>query len=270
VFERGGTLKPARSAPAPHRPLDLQRPASGQIVVLGMHRSGTSSVGGLLTRMGAWPGHDEELLRGPDNPRGHFEHGGLHLACVRRLQAAGGDWKSPPDHSPAQAIDEFRRDVAVVLDALDTQRPWFIKEPRLCLLVRELLPLLTRPVFVHVVRDPLEIAASLQRRDGMAQTQALELWEHYTREAFAGSQGWPRLIVDYNALLEDPLNTSKALLGALTDLGVSGLQLPAESEITSWIDLDRRPALAHGGEPSASQRALLAAIENRSILDTHV
>jgi hypothetical protein len=189
---------------------------------------------------------------------------------VRRLLAAGGDWKSPPDHSPAQAIDEFRRDVAVVLDALDTQRPWFIKEPRLCLLVRELLPLLTRPVFVHVVRDPLEIAASLQRRDGMAQTQALELWEHYTREAFAGSQGWPRLIVDYNALLEDPLNTSKALLGALTDLGVSGLQLPAESEITSWIDLDRRPALAHGGEPSASQRALLAAIENRSILDTHV
>ncbi len=79
-----------------HRPADSARPASGQIVVLGMHRSGTSSVAGLLARMGAWPGEDSALLIGPDNPRGHYELAELHSACLRRLAAAGGDWKHPP------------------------------------------------------------------------------------------------------------------------------------------------------------------------------
>src|SRR5690606_23576076 len=148
MLGRGSTLLPSVPGVRPHQPRDLDRPPSGQMVVLGMHRSGTSSIGGLLALFGAWPGPEELLLRGPDNPRGHFEHGEIHLACLRRLQAAGGDWKSPPGHAPPAAIDAFRREIAVVLDSLDGRRPWFIKEPRLCLLVRELLPLLTRPVFI--------------------------------------------------------------------------------------------------------------------------
>ena len=267
LLARGGTLKSPQPSPAPHRPRDLQRTASGQIVVLGMHRSGTSSVGGLLARMGAWPGPEESLLRGPDNPRGHYELAALHDACRNRLHAAGGDWKSPPRDKPAVAVDAFRRDVANILETLEGRRPWFIKEPRLCLLVRELLPQLTRLVFIHVVRDPLETAASLQRRDGMNAASALELWELYTREAFAGSFGWSRLIVDYNALIENPLDTCRKLLDDMRAFGVDGLQLPEESEIDAWIEPERRPASSFAGELNASQAALLASIRDRSILD---
>src|SRR6185312_14995381 len=184
LLARGNTLAPPRARPRAHVPADDAR-ASGQIVVLGMHRSGTSSVAGLLARMGAWPGDDSALLIGPDNPRGHYELGALHGACLRRLEAAGGDWKHPPMSAPDAAVDAFRREAAAVLDMLDTRRPWLIKEPRLCLVVRELLPLLTRPVFVHVVRDPLEVAASLEARDRMPRDEALALWERYTRSAFA-------------------------------------------------------------------------------------
>ena len=74
--------------------------------------------------------------------------------------------------------------------------------------------------------------------------------------------------MDYNTLLEDPVKTSKELFDGLTGLGVSGVQLPAESEIAAWIELDRRPAPTHSGNLTASQHALLAAIEDRSILDT--
>jgi GT2 family glycosyltransferase len=195
LLARGNTLSPARPRPRAHAPADDAR-ASGQIVVLGMHRSGTSSVAGLLARMGAWPGDEAALLTGPDNPRGHYELGALHGACLRRLEAAGGDWKRPPTVAPPAAVDAFRRDAAAVLDTLDACRPWFIKEPRLCLLVRELLPLLTRPVFVHVVRDPVEAAASLEARDGLGRDEALALWELYTRAAFAATRGWPRVFVD--------------------------------------------------------------------------
>src|SRR5690606_7217345 len=61
MLAHGSTLRPPTPSARAHQPRDLDRPASGQIVVLGMHRSGTSSIGGLLGLFGAWPG-PEELL----------------------------------------------------------------------------------------------------------------------------------------------------------------------------------------------------------------
>ena len=267
MLARGSTLRRPLPSVRPHQPRDLDRPASGQIVVLGMHRSGTSSIGGLLSLFGAWPGAQELLLRGADNPRGHFEHGEIHMACLRRLQAAGGDWKMPPEHAPATAVDAFRREVAAVLETLEPRRPWFIKEPRLCLLVRELLPLLTRPVFVHVVRDPREVAASLQRRDGMPVEQGLALWERYTRAAFTGSNGWPRIMVDYDALLADPLAITDALFDDLQRAGIQDLRRPDAASIREWIKTEDSASGATGIELSTTQSALASAIDSRRILD---
>ena len=269
LLARGGTLAPARRHPRAHAPADIAR-ASGQIVVLGMHRSGTSSVAGLLARMGAWPGEDSALLIGPDNPRGHYELGALHGACLRRLAAAGGDWRRPPHAAPAAAIDAFRREAAAVLDTLDARRPWFIKEPRLCLIVRELLPLLTRPVFVHVVRDPIEVAASLEARDGLGRDEALALWERYTRAAFAATRGWPRVIVDYADVVAAPLAAAARLHAALGTFGVEGLRAPDEASVGAWIEpaLHRQHAAADARSIlSPAQRELAAAIADGSILE---
>ncbi|MFI4970136.1 MAG: glycosyltransferase [Lysobacterales bacterium] len=263
----GGTLAAARPTPAPHRPAQLVRPASGQVVVLGMHRSGTSSVAGLLARMGAWAGPESELLQGPDNPKGHYESARLHLACVRRLAAAGGDWKHPPSDAPPAAIDAFRREAGALIDTLDARRPWLIKEPRLCLVARELLPLLTRPVFVHVVRDPCAVAASLAARDGLSRRDAFALWETYTRAAFEMSRGWPRLIVDYAGLLADPVAAARELHGQLCAFGIEGLTAPDAATVRDWIDVPSAPVRAMGDdEPGAAQRALWDAIVDRSIL----
>ena len=271
-IESGGTFS-ARPVPVKsHRPADIGQ-ASGQIVVLGMHRSGTSSVAGLLARMGAWPGEDAALLKGPDNPRGHYELAALHDACLRRLAAAGGDWKHPPSTAPAAAIDAFRREAARVLDTLEPRRPWFVKEPRLCLVVRELLPLLTRPVFVHVVRDPIEVAASLAARDGLGCDEALRLWEQYTLAAFDATRGWPRLLVDYAELVADPNGVAARLHAGLGALGIEGLGLPAPAAVADWIEptLRRQHAApdAHAALGPA-QRALFEAILDRSILDRDV
>jgi GT2 family glycosyltransferase len=264
----GSTLKSAPKAPRPHRPVDLPSQASGQIIVLGMHRSGTSSVGGLLALLGAWPGPEEHLLRGPDNPKGHFEHGELHMACLRRLAAAGGDWQHPPGEAPTIAIDAFRREVASVLETLEPRRPWFIKEPRLCLLARELLPLLTRPVFVHVARNPLDVADSLERRDGMSHPAALALWERYTADAFEASLGWPRILIDYDALLADPLATTQGLHDDLVACGIDGLTMPTPEAIAAWIEPTPHPRPARiDNTLTTAQDALLAAINDRRILD---
>jgi GT2 family glycosyltransferase len=270
VIEQGGTLRPRATPPKPHRPADVVQAASGQIVVLGMHRSGTSSVAGLLARMGVWPGADSALLVGPDNPRGHYELAELHSVCLRRLAAAGGDWKHPPASAPAAAIDAFRREAAAVLETLEPRRPWFVKEPRLCLLVRELLPLLTRPVFVHVVRDPLEVADSLAARDRMARGDALALWERYTRAAFAATRCWPRVVVDYGELIADAYAVATRLHADLVALDIEGLAPPDPVAVAGWIEPELR---RHDGDDrdrsalTATQRALLGAIEDGSVLD---
>ncbi len=267
ILGRGQTLRAPRSLPIAHQPRTLKRQPSGQMIVLGMHRSGTSSVGGLLKLFGAWPGADDLLLRGADNPRGHFEHGEIHMACLRRLEAAGGDWKSTPTYAPNGAVDAFRREIAAVLETLEPQRPWFIKEPRLCLLIRELLPLLTRPLFIHVVRDPREVAASLQRRDAMSADQALALWETYTRQAFAGSAGWSRILVDYNALVNDPVAATNRFFDALDRSGIQGLTRPQPDSIREWIDpISAQPNL-DAFSPTPAQQALSDSIKSGAILD---
>jgi GT2 family glycosyltransferase len=264
------TASLAAPAPAPraHRPVDLRRTASGQIIVLGMHRSGTSSVAGLLARMGVAVGPSADLLEGPDNPKGHYESGRLHMACVRRLAAAGGDWRDPPSTAPNTAVDAFRQDVGALIDEFDRQRPWLFKEPRLCLLARELLPLLTRPLFVHVVRDPVAIADSLAARDGLAHVDALALWQRYTHDSFAASDGWSRLIVDYDALCADPIGVTRALHDELVEFGIQGLQMPSAEVVREWIAPNPTRASASTlSDLTPAQRALHAAIADRSILD---
>lgn len=268
MLAQGGTLAPPRPAPQAHRPTRTAQSASGQILVLGMHRSGTSSVAGLLARLGVYAGEDAALMIGPDNPKGHYELARLHGACLRRLEAAGGDWKRPPMQAPGAAVDAFRRDVAEIMSTLEPRRPWLIKEPRLCLLARELLPLLTRPLFVHVVRDPQAVAASLARRNGLTRDHALALWRQYTQAAFAVSRGWPRVLVDYAQVLADPLALAQRLHDELRGFGIEGLRAPAAAELRAWID----PALAHA--PSSVQtaldgdtQALWDAIRDRRILD---
>src|SRR5690606_20224130 len=133
-----------------------------------------------------------------------------------------GDWRNLPIDAPPAAVDAFRREAAAVLETLEPRRPWFIKEPRLCLLVRELLPLLTRPVFVHVTRNVFDVADSLERRDGMSNEAALSLWKRYSSAAFAASDGWPRVLIDYDALIADPLTTTQRLHDDLVACGVQG------------------------------------------------
>jgi len=260
------SLPPPRERPAPHRPTDVARRASGQILVLGMHRSGTSSVAGLLARMGVSVGPENDLLVGPDNPKGHYESGRLHMACVRRLAAAGGDWRSPPSNAPPAAVDAFRREVGELVDEFDAHRPWLFKEPRLCLVARELLPLLTRPLFVHVVRDPLAVAASLAARDGLAPVEALALWERYTRDAFEASRGWPRIVVDYDALCADPHAAALVLHDRMRALGLDAVHMPSTEELHAWIGAPARGQGTRNAQLTSAQRALRDAIADRSIL----
>ena len=68
---------------------------SKTIVILGMHKSGTSMVAGVLEKLGVNMG--KELL-GPhwSNPLGHFENVKFVNLDERILKEAKGSWNNPP------------------------------------------------------------------------------------------------------------------------------------------------------------------------------
>ncbi len=241
----------------------------GRIVVLGMHRSGTSCVGELLVAMGAYFGPQGIGTGGSaENPHGLFERRDLRRVCHFLLQRARAEWwtvsRFAPDRVPAEARAQADEMLAAILADLDGHRPWFIKEPRLCLLLPILQKRLGKVVTVCVWRDPMEVAESLRKRDGFPTGFGIALWESYVRSTFAACT--PDAIVSYNRLVADPTGTTRQLFEELTALGIAGLRMPGPERLAQVVD----PALrrSHLGSTSAqglltsAQRQLLAALQS--------
>jgi hypothetical protein len=78
------------------------------------------------------------------------------------------------------------------------------------------------------------VAISLNKRDQMPLTVGIALWEVYMRSALQHSQGMPRIVVDYNALLQDPERGIQALHEKLIEQGLEVFAITGE--ILGFID----------------------------------
>lgn len=247
-----------------------------QLIVLGMHRSGTSAVTRLLNMAGAYFG-PEGISNGADegNPKGFWERLDVRRACDGLLHESGFDWWKVADFSLDRISEDTRerhvRELGRIVLELDAHRPWVVKEPRLCLLFPLVRPLLELPVCVHVTREPLEIAASLHTRNGFPPPVGLSLWEQYARHAIEASTGLPRVHVRYEDVMSAPVDTVRGLVERLTDLGVFGLRVPTEREITAYIDAGLHRARSSSADRrlwmNDQQVNLAAALDDGSALD---
>lgn len=229
-------------------------PQSTGILILGMHRSGTSALTRVLNLLGAALG--ERLMpAGKGNESGHWESLAVYEAHEQLLTALGRRWddfrEMPADWTAhpqtrlcAQAIRRF------VVDEQAGESVWAVKEPRLCRLLplwpQALARLPVRLTAAIMVRNPLEVAASLARRDGMAYGHAYLLWTQHLLEAERATRGMPRMIVQYDELLAD----WRAVVAKMADhLGCPWPRSidAAASEIESFLS----PQLRHH---DASQR----------------
>jgi lipopolysaccharide biosynthesis protein len=197
------------------------------VVVLGMHRSGTSAVAAALHAAGLSPGADAELVGAlPENPDGFAERPDVVGVDERLLASLGWSWDAPDAVPPATAaerpmlVDAARE---LVKHKLDGHQPWAIKDPRMSLLLpwwRQVL--LDRFVAVVTVRDAREVAWSLALRDGFTPELGMALWAAYHRHLAAGLAGLPVVTVDFAALTGEPERLTAELLAALERLGVRG------------------------------------------------
>ncbi len=190
------------------------------VLVLGMHRSGTSALARALHLLGL--GLPENLLPpAPDNPGGYFESKDLTRLNEEILVAASTSWHDPspiPAHwfASSAALAFRERAAAFVNKALVGSPMIVLKDPRLCRLLPFWRDCLTdlQITFgsVLILREPREVARSLQMRvlveltrpgGPLSIARAHWLWLRYVLEAENHSRDLPRALLTYELLLDD-------------------------------------------------------------------
>jgi len=177
------------------------------VFVLGMHRAGTSSVTRVIDLLGV-PVGEPLLPTQPDNPWGFWEVATLMQVSDDLLAHLGGAWDAPPDLPPGWERDAslagMREKAAEAFHAAHPGATWVWKDPRACLLLPFWRPLTgSSDVAVIVLRNPLDIAHSLNRRSRMSISYGLALWERYMRALHTGACGLPALVLRYDDVLDD-------------------------------------------------------------------
>lgn len=182
------------------------------LLVLGMHRSGTSALARGLMVLGASLG-DKLLPALPCNPRGFFEDEDIYGLNFHLMAALGFSWDNPAPLAPRSLLEEAtgqrgQKALRLLRTKTDGCGLAAFKDPRLARLMPFWRPLLAAaglaPRCVLALRHPDAVAQSLARRDGMEPAVAHALWLRYTLDALDGSSGLPRVLVAYERLLASP------------------------------------------------------------------
>lgn len=181
------------------------------ILVLGMHRSGTSLLTHLLHALGMELG-DRLVPPGQDNPKGFFEHNDiveLNESIFRLFQLSSQDTIPFPDgwleHPEMTSIKDKLSHI--ILSLAETSSCVGIKDPRIAKLLPLWLPLLDSlkitPKIVMALRHPLEVAKSMEERDTISIERALALWLDYNLAIIQHTHHLSRIIIPYDQLISD-------------------------------------------------------------------
>ena len=248
------------------RAVDFGGLSSRIVLVLGMHRSGTSALTGMLASSGLDVPVD--LMDRPDdviNRKGYWESEGLMQLNDQLFSSLGRHWSSadqlPSGWADCGAAAVWRRSLISQWQqsCRGLSHP-VIKDPRLCVLAEGLRPLLqsdaVRFTVFLPIRHPLEAARSLQAAQGTDLLRGLQLWIAHVLEAERWSRDLPRQIIAFEDLLQQP---EAVLVQCRHRLGQETVQ--EQDQASSFIDPALRRQRARNREEAldAEQRVWLDA-----------
>lgn len=168
------------------------------IVVLGMHRSGTSCIARMINLCGASVGQN---VAGANwsNKAGHWEPLESIVVNEAILRLSGGSWDNPPNELKVDL--RFRWLMKGCLGRLHEDGTVVWKDPRTVLTFPEWKPLVCRYQVVAAFRNPLSVAESLRRRESdFSLERGLSLWKEYNEKLLSIVADEPNPIwIDFDA-----------------------------------------------------------------------
>jgi hypothetical protein len=232
------------------------------VLVLGMHRSGTSALTRVLSLLGA------DLPKvlvgaGPGNESGHWEPQRIVLLNDRLLSEVGSCWddwsRFDLSQLAAERITEYKCELGRLLrEDCGGSSLFVLKDPR----ISRLLPLVRDVALAEnidlrvalVFRNPIEVVDSLEKRQetwtqGYTRADAALLWLRHMLDAEAASRDLTRVTVSYDGLLENWRSCVDKLLDGLL------IPLPPPSpEVAGNIDAFLSVSQRHHQHAAAAVR----------------
>jgi 2-polyprenyl-3-methyl-5-hydroxy-6-metoxy-1,4-benzoquinol methylase len=227
------------------------------LIVLGMHRSGTSALTGVLSLAGVELGNALMPAHAEINSKGFWEHSEIVDVHERLLTALGSSWNDErelPGHWwESEAVQPFRQQIVAILRRDFSHVPlWGLKDPRMCRLMPLWMGIFRElectPSFIVIARHPSEVAASLARRDGFHESRSCVLWLQHMLDAEAWTRGYPRVLITYDQVLTDweaAMSAVEKMLSLRPALNIE----TARPEIGKFLE----PSLRHYAAPGNAQ-----------------
>ncbi|MDC0362341.1 glycosyltransferase, partial [Halioglobus sp.] len=221
------------------------------VVVLGMHRSGTSAIAGLLEQLGANLG--ERLIPAAgDNTRGFFEDAECVALNEDILNELGLGWQSCSaivwDESTLQLLQArfAERAIGIVRRLTRQGVPVVaVKDPRMSRLLPFWQQIFTRvnvtARYLWVTRSPNAVSQSLHARNGYSEEVSLALWARYNLDIVRDTKGTGCERIDFDQVLSNEDALAKRLAS------ICGLGAP-EQGLNSFIAQPRQHSQADAPE----------------------
>jgi|GEM_PF-3090089 len=226
IYEKAALFHPEAENIARHLSLSLQQfdpslkqyqktiaPPKEAIIIVGMHRSGTSALTRILSLLGfSLP--QKLMIGGSDNIKGNWEPARvmkIHDEAFASIGSSWNDYFSFPqawfDSVTANNLSE--KIIDFLAKEFGETNSFIIKDPRISIL----LPLWYQPLaifntdvsYILPIRNPLEVAESLWQRNKISISEGLLLWLKYVLDGERHTRGKKRVFTYYQELLEQPL-----------------------------------------------------------------
>lgn len=180
------------------------------VLILGMHRSGTSALARVFNLLGC--DLPKTLMGGDEsNLPGHWESSEIRDFNERILKSAGSSWHDWLEFNPgwfeSPKAEEYLEEAKVILHSeFGHSRFFVLKDPRICRFTPFWLKLFRetgiRPLIIIPVRNPMEVAASLQKSYGFEDAYSHLLWMRHMMDAEVASRDLPRFFTNYENLIK--------------------------------------------------------------------
>ena len=218
------------------------------VLILGMHRSGTSVLTRLCNLLGMELGEHLLAAEKDNNDRGFWEHEDIldvHNAILSALDSSWYDIRPLPENWwKREDIQPYKKQLKDIIIRDFTDSPlWGVKDPRLCRMLplwHDLLDELNViPHYIHVIRHPDEVAGSLQKRDYLMPQHSWLLWAHYVLDAEYYTRDRPRSIMFYPELMQN-WQTNLKDTAQIFDMKWPNTPASIKEQVANFIDPNLR------------------------------
>jgi hypothetical protein len=223
---------------------------SRAVCILGMHRSGTSVVARCINLLGAYLGEDVDFIPPlSDNPKGYWERNDVVDFDMRLLDKMKTTWNTsvplPKNWHRSDEIKPFRDELfGFIKDTFSDHSLWAWKDPRISLLLpiwRDVLNEMDIQLsVVSVIRNPLDVASSLKKRDGFSYDKSFGIWFNYNISILKTMFDLPYVLIHFDRLINDwEFELRKCAIGL-------GIAWPSDdSQLREKMNAFIRPGLRH-------------------------